>query len=424
LQALYANRMRSSREQQQQQQQQEPHACCFDNPGATTPLLKHPSISKDQRVLLLLQQTSKQLQTAVAEHCTAQLPAVLQTQEVQQAAAFCSWLHKHSCLLQSLHVHLISSARTSGSTNWCLAVAALAAALQDAAAAGALQLQHFTLRGSPASSALLQALSAAQLTQLSLDVEFDLSSYSSSHQHSTHTSSSNNSSRGPHPVLQELTALTALRCLRITGKGPTAAADENDQVLALLASLQQLTHLSIGLTRPEQLPQLPPKLQQLHIAVDLGCHTHRVVELAQWLKQHRSRVVSLQLGGLGGPHAAGWAAAISAVGETSLAQNFMSLPTFERMLQLEHGGTTEHSLQQVDAMKAEIGAPWAPILQRLHPSVVKHLVCPVDFCKTAQTQALCALTGLQSLWVCEAKGSLHRQPGKRRCWCHCLRCSS
>jgi hypothetical protein len=399
-----------SSSQQQQQQQEDPPACFFDNPKAYAPLLKHPSICQDQQVLLLLQQTSKQLQAAVAEHCTAQLAAVVQAQEVQQVEAFSSWLRKHSHLLQRLNVQLVSTSRLSSTADWSTAVAALAAALQDAAAGGAMHLQEFALRGSPASVTLMQHLPAAQLTQLWCDPGFSASSSNSSSRVSSYDSTITSSS-GPNPTLQELTSLTALRCLGLSGKGSAAA--EDDHVLAPLAGLQQLTELHISPARPSQLLQLqlPPKLQHLHLAVDLSFHLTRLVQLASWLEQHSSCVVKLELGdgSRHHPQGHGWATALS----SSAAQVKYSVSRPALLQPPEASSLAGNRLlpQQQQALMLEGGAPWGCIFRRLQPSLVKHLVCPVDFTKTAQMQALCELTALKSLWVCEARGSLHRQPG-------------
>jgi hypothetical protein len=415
---LVLSTMSSSQQQQQQQQQQQedhPPACFFDNPKAYSPLLKHPSICQEQQVLLLLQQTSKQLQAAIAEHCTAQLAAVVRAHKVQQLAAFCSWLRKHSHLLQHLDVQLISTSRLSSTADWSTAVAALAAALRDAAAAGAMHLQQFALHGSPASITLLQQLPAAQLTQLWFDPGFSASSSnSSSQQHSRRGSSYGStvtSSSGPNPLLQQLASFTALRCLGLSGEGPAAA--EDDYVLAPLASLQQLTELYMSPAKPAQLLQLQltPKLQQLHLAVDLSFHLTRLVQLASWLEQHSSCVVKLELGDGSGVQMQrhGWATALS----TAAAHVRYSAvrPASHQPIEITSLAGNSLLQQQQQALMLEEGAAWGSILRRLQPSLVKHLVCPVDFSNIAQMQALCELTALESLWVCEARGSLHRQPG-------------
>jgi hypothetical protein len=408
--------MSCSQQQQQQQQpkEQDPSVCFFGNPSAYLPLLKHPSVCQDQQVLLLLQQTSKQLQAAIAEHCTAQLPAVVQTQNVPQAAAFCSWLRKHCHLLQSLDVQLISSSWLSGTAVWSTTVDALAAALQDAAAAGANLLQQFALRGSPASVALLQHLSAAQLTQLWFEPEFSASSSSEHKRRGSSYGSTITSSSEPNPALQQLTLLTTLRCLGLSGKGPAAA--EDDLVLAPLASLQQLTELHIGPVRPAQLLelQLPSKLQQLHLAVDLSFHLTRLVQLASWLEQSSSSVVKLELGEGSGlrPQAPGWATALST--SAALTRYSALRPTSDQPFEVTSLAGNSRLQQQQQSLVLEDAAPWGAILWRLQPRLVKHLVCPVDLTKPAQMQALCELTALESLWVCEARGSLHRQPGNKQ----------
>jgi hypothetical protein len=82
----------------------------------------------------------------------------------------------------------------------------------------------------------------------------------------------------------------------------------------------------------------------------------------------------------------GWATALS----TAAAQVKHSAlrPTSHQPIEVTSLAGNSLLQQQQQALMLEEGAPWGSILQRLQPSLVKHLVCPVDFTKTAQMQAL------------------------------------
>jgi hypothetical protein len=234
-------------------------------------LLLDSSVAKDQRVWASLLQTSKQLHAAVAQLLCGQLQAVLSTAKVQQAEALVCWLCKHARLLQGLDLQLISSIRHGGTLDWSeFTATVLAAALQEAAASGALAgLHSLALRGTSAGPSFMQALPAAQLTKLTVEV-FD-------HDTSAIT------------ALATCTALRSLR-LRLCRLAPgnpgssqltaAALAAARSAVLQPLAGLQQLTELHIGRVTVAQLQQLPSKLQQLHVIVDLKGDTEQLQQLA------------------------------------------------------------------------------------------------------------------------------------------------
>jgi predicted TIM-barrel fold metal-dependent hydrolase len=126
---------------------------------------------------------------------------------------------------------------------------------------------------------LLQQLPAAHLTKLCVDVDFSSSA-----------------------SLQAVAGLTDLQHLELVNvaeaAATTAAAVIPDDVLApLAAGLQQLTQLHVGPVRPAQLQWLPPKLQQLHVTVELCNKPQQLLQLASWLQQHASVVASLELQG-------------------------------------------------------------------------------------------------------------------------------
>ncbi|KAF6254830.1 hypothetical protein COO60DRAFT_282890 [Scenedesmus sp. NREL 46B-D3] len=162
-------------------QRQDP--LCMHEVRLLAPLLRHPSISKDQQVVAALQQTSKELQEAVSARLAGQLPVVLHANKLQQV------------------------------------------------------------------------LPAAQLTQLSAEVDFSSSASS-----------------------QAVAALTSLRHLELANTA-AATATPADALMPLAAGLQQLTQLRIGPVGPAQLRQLPPKLQQLHITVDLRYSSQQLMRL-------------------------------------------------------------------------------------------------------------------------------------------------
>lgn len=97
-------------------QRQDP--LCMHEVRLLAPLLRHPSISKDQQVVAALQQTSKELQEAVSARLAGQLPVVLHANKLQQVQALVRWLAKHAGVLQSLYLQLPSSSYASSRRVW------------------------------------------------------------------------------------------------------------------------------------------------------------------------------------------------------------------------------------------------------------------------------------------------------------------
>jgi hypothetical protein len=247
----------------------------MQHPEVQMVLLHHPSISKDQQVLLQLLQTSKDLAAAAKQQCSGQLPAALCTDHPHHVLWFAHrWLPKHAGLLQSLELQLEDHsdirAYDGGTAKWSAAVEEVAEALKLCARQRLqnVTLQSLTLSGCPPGPLLLH-LPAEHLTRLCAAVDF----------------SSADSAR-------HVARLTELRILDMSGGEPYK--DSSDGALAPLCRLQHLTELHIGCTYTRQL-KVPPALQQLHMTIDINCHSGQLVELASWLQQHGSVVRSLSL---------------------------------------------------------------------------------------------------------------------------------
>jgi hypothetical protein len=188
-----------------------------------------------------LQQTSKQLQAAVAQLLRGQLPVVLQTSELSQLRSFLQWLCRNAGLLQSLNVKS-HGAIWECYEHYTALEDAIAAAASSAGAANALQLQSFSL-GLPAEPRLLQHLPAAHLTRLHVRIQL-----------------------GCKTAVKAVAGLT--RLLELDLDNASICSSVADDALApLAAGLQQLTQLQIGRVTPAQLRHLPPRLQELHATV-------------------------------------------------------------------------------------------------------------------------------------------------------------
>jgi hypothetical protein len=209
---------------------------------------------------------------------------LLHVRKLQQAETFALWLQKHAALLDALHVSVVRK-HWQNNIGWRpAAVAALAAALQQAPGPSSfgLQLQSFTLQGAVATPDLLRGLPAAQLTQLRAKV--DLCSMQSMH------------------AVQALTALRSLEmrdpeAARRTPIPASQAVPMNAWPLA--AGFQHLTSLHIGVLQPQQLLsanlQPLPNLQQLSVEVSVDQGPQSLALLASWLSQHAGIVSSLKL---------------------------------------------------------------------------------------------------------------------------------
>uniref|UniRef100_A0A383WI33 F-box domain-containing protein n=1 Tax=Tetradesmus obliquus TaxID=3088 RepID=A0A383WI33_TETOB len=367
------------------------------------PLLRHPSISQDQQAIAALLQTSKQLQAAVAELLPGKLPVVLHARKPQQAAAFASWLQKHGSLLQALTVQWVGGDRycLSNATWRPAAEAAFIVAVQEAAAAGHLQLQSFTVQGSTARS-ILQHLPAAHLTQLTAAAGF-------------YDSNSMDAVR----ALTNLRSLTLRSVLPTARRGVRRGAPAGAQVTvhravtraasALVAlpfwtGLQQVTRLDISQVRPALLHamagQLPPQLQQLHVGLDAGGDARELELLASWLQQHGHIVSSMTVGGTrcAGP---GWAAAWTAVAAAFQAAEAAAPPP---AADDAAPGGKRWQLQSlsVDMGADETAAALQQLLQHLPAHSLTQLGCCVSWAGAGQLHAppvneLRRLTGLCSL---------------------------
>jgi hypothetical protein len=378
-----------------QQQQTAVHS--LNDPQLYRPLLLHSSVSQDQRVVVKLLQTSKQLQEAVEQLRFGQLQAVLSTAKVQQAESLVQWVCKHARLLQALDVQLISSIKHGGTKDWAALTAGLAAALQDATAHGALAgLHSFALKGIQAGHSLLQALSAAQIQQLVVQVP-----------------------KQDALSLSAVAALTSLRSLQLTftppdrrSFGPISIAQQlpaQDTALQpLAAGVQQLTELRIGPVYAAQLEHLPPQLQQLHVTVDLGAKYQQLLQLASWIQQHGSIISSLQLvnilhvkafsvrtisvwdsavDALGAAFEAAAAKTAAAAAAAGAVFSAYAMPCRSLQLQsLSFGALCHYNCTATPAL-----------LQQLPGHSLTHLESWLGRNPPAQLAALCRLTALRSL---------------------------
>jgi hypothetical protein len=365
------------------------------DPRLQAPLLRHVSISQDQQIVAVLQQTSKELHAAVAARLAGQLPVVLCTKQVQHAQAFVQWLGKHASLLQSLHLQLPRSHDALGRPSWPAAAgiaAGLADALQHAATSGALQLQSFALAGVAAAPGLLQQLPAPQLTKLCIGVDFSSSA-----------------------SLQAVAGLTSLRhlelCNTAQAAATTAAAIIPDDVLApLAAGLQQLTQLLLKPVRPAQLQWLPPKLQQLHVTVELCNQPQQLLQLASWLQQHVSMVKSLELQGA---HSArlepGWGAAFQALADAFQAATEAGAAPPPAAAAAAAADVAATAVPVAEAAPLQLqsllcNSLAAPVPQHLPVSTLTELACQLDWSRTAHVSIVCSLTNLQKLDILSAQG--------------------
>jgi hypothetical protein len=162
-------------------------------------LLCHPTIGQDQQMVAQLQQTSQEMQAAVAELCAARLPVVLHTKMLQQAQGFAQWLSKHAGLVQSLELQL-NFRRADMIARSGTAMAALEPVLQAALAAGSMQLQTMSITGSTIGASTIERMPAASLTSLRIEVNCHCPS-----------------------TMQALATLTGLRHLHLTNTAPTPA---------------------------------------------------------------------------------------------------------------------------------------------------------------------------------------------------------
>jgi hypothetical protein len=360
------------------------------------------------QVLLQLQQTSKQLQAAVAQILQGQrqLPVAFSTVEDQQLRGLQQWLQIHAGLVTGLqlqidpysieddnftqHYHSSSSATAATAADEFIGTAAQRAVLSllAVAADNSIPLQSLTLRGTTASRELLQQLPAAHLTELHAQVDFGCMN-------------SDN--------MRALAALSRLR--RLTLEGHIHQPDERSRCSAwrsdfalLAAALQQLTELHMNPVEPAALQVLPPKLQQLHVAVHCDSE-EEVLQLAEFVGCKGSLLRSLKLvcseeitdgcredsEAAFTALAAAFTAAAEAPASSSAAATAAAAPAAGTSLQL-----ASLSVQPEDDSTNEY-IPVGPLLTALPASSLTHLDCNISWASKADVAALCSLTGLRSL---------------------------
>ncbi|KAF6254816.1 hypothetical protein COO60DRAFT_282268 [Scenedesmus sp. NREL 46B-D3] len=260
-------------------------------PQLRMPLLRHRSISQDLQVVAALQQTSKELQAAVAQLLHGQLPVVLRARQLQQPDSFAQWLLKHGGLLQSLEVTSDQTTRQTVEHYKALEDAIVAAAEAAAAAPEAspeaspeaapglqfhLQSLSLNLEAEPR---LLQHLPAAHLTRLDARIQL--------------------SCRMSVRAVADLTSLRQLRLVTFSDRNTIGAASPrlslaHDALAPLAAGLQQLTDLRIGKVQPAHLQHLPPRLQELRAAVTVDWGS--TADLAALCKPELTALRSLNIG--------------------------------------------------------------------------------------------------------------------------------
>jgi hypothetical protein len=249
--------------------------------------------------------------------------------------------------------------------------------LLQTAAAGHIEQQSLTFKGTKASVDLLQQLPALHVTELHAEVDLY---YCSS--------------------MQAVAALVRLQHLQIMG---SASRHSADGVLAPLATgLQMVTELHIDPVRPVQLLQLPPKLQQLHITLR-DYSVQEVQQLAAWLPSHVSIVRSLHLEDWPCYHALDdeleeWAAAL-----ITLATAFAAAAAETAAAAAAESAAADGSwrLASLSVLGVTRAASAAPLLRSLPAGSLTYLACGVAWTNTADMAALCSLTALKHLQLHE-----------------------
>jgi hypothetical protein len=341
-----------------------------------------------------LQQVSKPLQAAIESALKGQMSVTVHTGRLPQAASLMQWLTKHASLLQHLEIQLPAQHFDRAiRARWADTLTAFTTSLRHAAAAGMLRLQSLTLKGFAATPYILRQLPAQHLTQLSAELRFDDSD-----------------------SLQAVASLTGLRALQLSHPlgilvSPNTA--ETAELLApLAAGLQQLTQLHIEPLTPNQLQRLPPKLQQLHVTVDIKHSLQQLTLLARWMQQRGVGIIrTLKLRDtvpfpLNNPD---WAPAANALAaafssgmlEGAAADAVEAVAAPEAAPAAAAAAASCCQLQSLTVESRSYGferaEPAWPLLQQLPASSLTHLRLCLDWSSTAQTAALLALTGLRSL---------------------------
>jgi hypothetical protein len=355
-------------------------------------------------VVAALLQTSQQLQAAVAQLLPGQLPVVLHARKLQQVTSFAQWLQKHGGLLRDVAVHVaggVDIVHAHNKHGWRpAAVAALTAALQQAAAVGPLPLRSFTLKGALATPDLLQQLPAMHLTQLNAEVQLGC-----------------RDSRNAVQALSNLHSLTLY--------DHTAVCAARDMLHLLAAGLQQLTQLRFGMNTPAQLcylaAKLPPQLQHVHVVVATIPNAQQLELLGTWLKHYGHILSTLQLYNTctAGP---GWESAWSSVGSAiqeaataaaAAAAAAGSAPAASSAAAATSSCSNKSwQLQSFNASVANDmpGAALTQLLQYAPAHSLTELGCYLTRPGKAQVLELCRLTALRSLQLGLGSTTCGRQP--------------
>jgi hypothetical protein len=348
----------------------------------------------DLRALLQLQQTSKQLQAAVAQFLQGQrqLPVAFSTYDEQQLRGLQQWLQKHAGLLKGLQLQIDPysidddsfTQRYDCSTTGVDDIIDTAAqravlSLLAVAAENSIPLQLLTLRGTTASRELLQQLSAAHLTELHAQVDF-----------------------GCWHSMGALAALSSLRRLTLEGRRWDSrhhSAANSSSLAPLAAGLQQLTELNINTVTPDALQLLPPKLQQLHV---IGTYSPpEVLQLAEFVGRRGSLLRSLRFDCSAGGTSM-WeeeaAAALTALAATfAAAAAADAAPAAAATAPAAAAGTgLQLASLSVQHLSSKVAAA-AALLMALPASSLTHLDVHISWASEADIAALCSLTGLRSL---------------------------
>jgi hypothetical protein len=177
--------------------------------------------------------------------------------------------------------------------------------------------------------------------------------------------------------------------------GLATAKDAALQPLA--AGLQQLTELHISGVNARQLQNLPQKLQQLHLSVDMH-HPQQLLLLASWVEQHASMLSSLELVGweLFNHEVlkAQWKAALDALGEAFAAAAADAGQAAEAAADAAYSKGLQ--LQSL-TISSECSVAALPLLQHLAAHSLTNLVVRSGNDVAAQLPAVCSLTALRSL---------------------------
>jgi hypothetical protein len=354
--------------------------------------LRHLCETGNLPALLQLQQTSKQLQAAVAQILRGQrqLRVAFSTLKDQQLHALVQWLLQHAGLVTSLQLQ-VNPCSIAGSfmergpvrrfatgVHDFIGTAAQRAVSSLLAAEDSIPLQSLTLRGTAASRSLLQQLPAAHLTELHAEVDFG---YSNS--------------------MQALAALSRLRCLTIEqaeqGMGDRNAARAADALAPLAAGLQQLTELHINPVTPAQLQLLPPKLQQLHITGQMYS-LQQVLQLADWVDRKGSVLCSLKFHWFCSPSGAEHDSALTALAAAFAAvAEAPAKPAAAATAPAPAAGNgVQLASLSVEGLSCT-SAPVAPLLMALPASSLTHLEFNISWTSEADVRALCSLTALKRL---------------------------